>query len=596
MDICLSIPSTGIKNRNLQKEQTSEPRSWRRNENNKMKAPPQSAILSLVALSSYAFAAVTIAIAKNPEAKPKIRRRNGHLLPRATITESLQNNATGGDYIAQVSVGTPAQVQTLLLDTGSSDVWMLASTADLCTDPEVQNYYGTGGCSSTCKSSYRTPLSSRSANSFCSIVDPTKSSTYKVVDKNGFDIEYEDQSGATGDYITDNLSIGGATIKTVEMGLAYNSSSSVGVMGIGYDVNEASNSDESSSPNSNAPAGFTYPGLIDKMVSQGLIATKAYSLHLDDLEASTGSIIFGGLDSDKYHGSLLQIPIVPDTLDNGTKVYAEFGVALTGFGITSQTGSTTNLTTASYEEPAILDSGTTATYLPDRLVDLIIEEINGVADNQGNIYVDCNMRNNASMTFNFGFGGANGVTIKVPVSEMVFDLDGAFSTDPLSTPELPFNDACAFGILPGDQGPFILGDTFLRSAYVVYDLQNNLIAIAQTNFNSTTSSIVDFQVSATSIPNVSGVASSASVMQTATGVIGNGGGQKTATGTATGTASGGQTSPTGTGTGTGTAGAAMSSTGKSAAVKAVPAFDVRGLLVMGISAAFAVLGGGLFLA
>ncbi|KAE9362643.1 acid protease [Stipitochalara longipes BDJ] len=528
-----------------------------------------SALLSAVALSSCAFAAVTIPIAKSPEAQPKLRRRDKRLLRRAAITESLQNNATGGDYIAQISVGTPAQTQTLLLDTGSSDVWLLSSTADLCTDPELQSYYGTGGCSSTFVSS--------------------KSSTYKVVDQNGFDIEYEDQSGATGDYITDTVSIGGATIKALEMGLATKSSSSIGVLGIGYDVNEASNSGESS--RGRPQAGFIYPSIIDTMVSQGLIASKAYSLYLNDLEASTGSIIFGGLDSDKYHGSLLQMPVVPDEYSNGTKVYADLDVALTGFGITSQSGSTTNFTKSTYQEPVILDSGTTATYLPDQLVDQLIEAINGVDDSQnsGNIYVDCSIGSNTSMTFNFGFGGPSGVTITVPVSELVFSLDSAFSSGSSSElPDLPFNDACAFGILPGDDGPYILGDTFLRSAYVVYDLSNNLIAIAQTNFNSTTSKIVDFTASATGIPNVSGAAASATVSQTATGVIGNGGGQKTVTVTA-----GGQTSAAGTGTGTGSG--ATSTKSKSAAVGSVPAFDGRGLFVLGISAAFAVLGGGLFL-
>jgi hypothetical protein len=390
------------------------------------------------------------------------------------------------------------------------------------------------------------------------------------------------------------------TIKTVEMGLAYNSSSSVGVLGIGYDVNEASNSG-SSNMDPSAPAAFVYPSIIDTMVSQGLIASKAYSLYLDDLEASTGSIIFGGLDSDKYHGSLLQIPVVPDTLDNGTQVYAEFGVALTGFSITSQTGSTTSLTTSSYAEPAILDSGTTATYLPDRLVELIIEKINGVDDSQnsGNIYVDCSMLNNASMTFDFSFGGANGLTIKVPVSELVFNINSsAFATGTSTTPDLPFSSTCAFGILPAGQNPLILGDTFLRSAYVVYDLSNNLIAIAQTNFNSTTSSIVDFKAGATSIPNVSGVASSASVTQTATGVIGIGGGGKTATATGTATADGGKTTSTGagTGTGTGTGAAASSTKSKSAAAISVPALDTRGLLVLSIASTFAVLGGGWFLA
>ena len=56
-------------------------------------------------------------------------------------------------------------------------------------------------------------------------------------------------------------------------------------MGIGFDLDEA--------------AETVYPNIIDDMVSQGLIATKAYSLYLDDYDSPTGSIIFGGVDSGK---------------------------------------------------------------------------------------------------------------------------------------------------------------------------------------------------------------------------------------------------------------------------------------------------------
>jgi hypothetical protein len=419
------------------------------------------------------------------------------------------------------------------------------------------------------------------------IVDPTNSSTYKVVDKGGFAITYVNKDGAAGNYITDTFTIGGATIKALEMGLASESTLPMGIMGIGYDTDEASNSEESKAK------PFIYPSIIDTMFNQSLISTKAYSLYLDDLEASTGSIIFGGLDSDKYHGDLLQLPIVPDTLQNGMKVYAEFSVAMTGFGITSQSGITTNFTAE--VEAAILDSGTTVTYLPDRLVSQLIQAINGVDDPEGtgNIFVDCNIRNNASMTFNYGFGGANGVFIKVPVSELVFDLTGVFSLGPYSPPELPFSNVCAFGILPGGtEGPFTLGDTFLRSAYVVYDIQNNLIALAQTNFNSTTSSVVDFKAGATSIPKVSGVASSAQVTQTATGMIGP---QKSATETGSGTTSTGTATRTSTGSTT-TGSSATQTQSKSAAVGSVPAFNIQRLLILGISVAFAGLGGGFLFA
>ena len=114
-----------------------------------MKSPTTSAILSVAALSSCAYAAVSMSIVKDRDQTPKLRRRD--VLPRASITESLANNETGGDYIATAKVGTPAQTVTFLIDTGSSDVWMLSSTADLCTDPNLQVEDQTGGCSSTCK-------------------------------------------------------------------------------------------------------------------------------------------------------------------------------------------------------------------------------------------------------------------------------------------------------------------------------------------------------------------------------------------------------------------------------------------------------------
>lgn len=335
------------------------------------------------------------------------------------------------------------------------------------------------------------------------------------------------------------------------MGLAYNASSATGVMGIGYDINEAS--DDSQGINS----PFIYPSIIDTMVNQGLINTRAYSLYLDDLEASTGSIIFGGMDTDKFVGKLVELPIVPDVLDNGTSIYAEFGVAMTGLSLT-QAGSTKTISNSSYDQPSILDSGTALVYLPTDLVADLVTALGAVDDtaNTNNIYVDCNLRKSTT-TFNFGFAGSSGVTIQVPSSELIFDLKGLFAIPQQDLPTLPFTSVCALGMAAQDQGPYILGDTFLRSAYVVYDLKNNLIAMAPTNFGSTKSSIVEFQATETSIPNVSGVASSAAGSIT--------------TGSAGGT-----------------------STGTKNAASTVPAFDVRQLFVMGISASFAVLGGLLF--
>jgi len=330
-----------------------------------------------------------------------------------------------------------------------------------------------------------------------------------VVVKGKFDITYADNSGAQGDYITDTLSIGGVAITALEMGLAHNATLITGLLGIGYDVNEASNA--------LTTGNFVYPSIIDTMVAQGVINTKAYSLYLDDLTSSTGSIIFGGLDSDKFEGNLVSLPVVPAHFKNGTEIYAELAVNMTGFGITSQSGNTTN-STAFTQFPVVLDSGTSLTYLPNGLTARIISYLGGYDDTAvtGNVYVDCNiLKNSPSQTFNFAFGGPNGAVIRVPMSEMIFKLTGLFYVPTSYLPSsktLGFSSVCALGLQPGGtSGPFLLGDTFLRSAYVVYDLKNNLIGIAQTNFNSSTATITEFSATATALPVISGVAITSSV-------------------------------------------------------------------------------------
>lgn len=362
------------------------------------------------------------------------------------------------------------------------------------------------------------------------------------------------------------------------MGIAYSASLPTGLLGIGYDANEASNSARAANP-------FIYPSIIDQMVTQNLIGSRAYSLYLDDLQSSTGSIIFGGIDTDKYIGNLVALPVIPLQYRNGTTFYAELVVELTSFGITDETGSYTSFTSSAFDVPAVLDSGTTITYLPPHPLLLLIQSLGAFDDssNSGNIFVDCNLRQNTALTFDFGFGGSGGatVTIRVPVDELIFDITGPFATPGYPLPNLPFSSVCALGIqTSGNSGPYILGDTFLRSAYVVYDLSNNLIALGQTNFNSTTSNIVEIKAGATSIPDVSGVASSAQITQTAIGLLPGLGGAKTS----------GTAQPTVTVT------ASPTAKKSSAGVPTVPIWDGRGILVLGLASAWAVLGGSLLLA
>jgi hypothetical protein len=105
----------------------------------------------LLLIWSIIFATASAAIRLDIVRKAGVLKLNPRRLPpRATIYESLINNITAGGYVVSVTVGTPPQNVDLIVETGSSDTWLLDSTADLCTQSSLQSYYG-DGCATPCK-------------------------------------------------------------------------------------------------------------------------------------------------------------------------------------------------------------------------------------------------------------------------------------------------------------------------------------------------------------------------------------------------------------------------------------------------------------
>ena len=55
-------------------------------------------------------------------------------------------------------------------------------------------------------------------------------------------------------------------------------------------------------------------------------------------EASTGSVLFGGVDTAKYSGDLVSVQIYPQQTQDGQDVFTSFTVAFTSLSATSDTG------------------------------------------------------------------------------------------------------------------------------------------------------------------------------------------------------------------------------------------------------------------
>ena len=286
----------------------------------------------------------------------------------------------------------------------------------------------------------------------------------------------------------------------------------VGIMGIGYQDGESI-----STQIAEGQGGQFYPNVINVLKNEGFINQLAYSLWLNDLDSSTGSILFGGVDTDKYHGDLVALPV---QLDSQTGSLTSFTVAWTGLTFTS--GGMTSQLSPSGATAAILDSGTTELLLPDDIANAIFQGVGVITDeNYGNL-VKCNIAD-TDASFSFAFGGAAGPVVNVSLGEFTIPL---INQDGSSFTFQDGSDACQFGIEAAGSDPILFGDTFLRSAYVVYDLSDNTIGIAQTNFNSTSSNIKAFSSSG-GIPGASSTAAAATVTQVVGGPIGPNGGTPT---------------------------------------------------------------------
>lgn len=189
-------------------------------------------------------------------------------------------------------------------------------------------------------------------------------------------------------------------------------------------------------------------------------------------------------------------------------------MALTSLQAVSTSGSD-DLTSTSFPIPVVLDSGTTLSYVPQDLAEQVWKEVGAEYNAEAGLAViPCGMATSGGH-FTFGFGGSGGAAITVAMDELVLDLTAGGTPPTFSAGPNRGQAACEFGIQNSSSDPFLLGDSFLRSAYVVYDLVNNQVALAETDFNATSSNIVAFASSGAPIPSATTAPNQDQVTQTA---------------------------------------------------------------------------------
>ncbi|KAI9488758.1 aspartic peptidase domain-containing protein [Zychaea mexicana] len=413
------------------------------------------------------------------------RRKHGRALNKRDKTYATElYNDQGSQYLVEVGIGTPPQNFTVTLDTGSADLWVPSSE---CSQSECPY----GG------------------------FQESASSTFQGGGED-FGIQYGIGS-VNGTYVTDTVTVAGASVPDQQFGLAKTTqdilTTPTTVGGSGGDEAKPNNRTNVAA---NGILGLGYPQLtaattqgeqtynpfVFNLVEKNVIKDPVFSVYMNSASKTgwAGEIIFGGVDNSKYSGELNYLPVAQLTtqqqplggLDGGEtqdqqqqhQGYYYWMVYGKGVSVKTANGSSQDYDLQSMGA-FILDTGTTLTYMPTQMAIQVVTAVAGDSGFQldrqsGVMIVDCSVaQSQAEVQLKMSQssnGSGQPVVLSVPASELVIPLDG-------DTPET--SSACMFGIAPlGSSGGglgsnmFLVGDSMLRSAYLVFDMGQNRIGIA----------------------------------------------------------------------------------------------------------------------
>jgi hypothetical protein len=197
-------------------------------------------------------------------------------------------------------------------------------------------------------------------------------------------------------------------------GLARNVKSNkfqVGLLGLAYSAGEASAHN----------LGIRYPNFVETLVNTGEIASRLYSLYLSNL-GQFGSIVFGGVDTQKYEGDLVTLNCFPryGNVDN-------FRLSMSSVTMIDENGITTQLINETNREIGIFDSGSTAWLVEDTVYQKILNLTGFVPSPKPELARGLCVGVSNTTTLNFQFEGYQGnnatqAPLRVLLSQMVLPM------------------------------------------------------------------------------------------------------------------------------------------------------------------------------
>jgi len=263
--------------------------------------------------------------------------------------------------------------------------------------------------------------------------DHAQSSTY-VADGGVFNIRYGSGS-VSGFYslddvvLADDLVVQGQTFAEVQdaggLGLAYTFGKFDGILGLAF---------KSISVDQKVP-------VFENAITQGLLDAPLFAFYLGDM--SSGELTFGGIDSTKYVGDTINY------VNLTSATYWEINVDSIAVGTGYESAP---------NQKGIVDSGTSFIVGPKAEIRKLAASVGATANFMGEYTVDCaTVDDLPDVTFTI-----NGIDYSIPGNKVI----------------IRSGNTCLFTFVGEDFGLWILGDTFMRQFYTVFNYEEQTVGFA----------------------------------------------------------------------------------------------------------------------
>ena len=369
----------------------------------------------------------------------------------------LNSEFDGQEFITSMDFGT--ETFELLVDTGSSDTW-LAETGFQCldqySDAAEPEYYCMFG------STYNT------------------SDTFRAISNENFNITYGDGEFLTGIFGLEKVTLGGITVDSQQIAVvnsaAWNGDGiSSGLLGLAFP--SLTSAYAGTNPNVDGNSNqIEYNPIFTNMYEEGNVPP-LFSLAIERGNFG-GYLALGGLPPVIFNSVFASSPIQILTMQNvvGSGMNGEYSFyTITIEGLVYNGSQSTKFSHGTWPSPlaatakpsqfqVIIDSGTTLIYLPTG----IANAINALFDPPA-VFDD--------------WQGAYTVACNATVPSLGVEIGGeTFYIDPVDM-ILPAGDGtCITGVDDGGQGPYILGDVFLKNVIAVFDIGASQMRFAAREF------------------------------------------------------------------------------------------------------------------